>query len=118
MLLHKLLIRKTIHLSIMLLPILNNLVIAEPTDENSDDDPTAVGASTARDCTDDYQIDLLKLVLTWGPGICSTKIQCLDDPAKDFTIHGFWPNFEGTKQTLRCCTKERYVEEKGVIERI
>lgn len=64
-------------------------------------------ASQRAGCTDDYQIAHLRLVLSWGPGICSTKINC-NGYSEDFTIHGFWPTFKNTKEYVHCCTRERY----------
>lgn len=102
----------------MLPQIFNNLVIAgvendvngnNAAADDDDGDPTAIDKSMAGDCTDNYQIRVLKLVLSWGPGICSTKVQC-QDPATDFTIHGFWPKFVDTSDSIKCCTREKYDE--------
>lgn len=102
---------KTSWLLILTISILfTKLVAADESNDNDGDDgddPTAVDASTARDCTDNYQIRNLRLVLSWGPGICSTKVECRD-PTPDFTVHGFWPKFLDTTETIRCCTRERF----------
>lgn len=63
-------------------------------------------------CTNDYVIDYMKLVLSWGPGVCSTGGPGCKGTAAKFYIQGLRSKLKNTSEAPRCCTKEKFEAEK------
>lgn len=60
-------------------------------------------------CTVDYNIDHVKLVMSWGPGYCSSgRINCKSNIKPEFSLHGLWPQGKDKESPIRCCTRERF----------
>ena len=55
-------------------------------------------------CRTNYDLDYLQLTLSWAPGFCSTSPKsCLKFTARDFTVHGMWPQVNSTESPNSCC---------------
>lgn len=63
-------------------------------------------------CLKDYEVNYLRLVITWTPGSCGTKINCKKGVKSDFIIHGLWPSDRKGKSAHDCCTTEFFHSNK------
>lgn len=64
------------------------------------------------DCDDNYDINYLKLGLTWAPGACAAGKFTCQSSRSVFTIHGLWPQFKyGASPMRECCSSQKFNKE-------
>lgn len=62
-----------------------------------------------KDCTRNYNVDYIKLMMSWGPGLCSSgKLNCRSTVKPEFTVHGLWPQQKNKESPVNCCTNQAF----------